>query len=95
MSMLMMSFGLSPLGVFPVAIMADTLGVSTAIAISSSTLLVIAILVFTFSSRLRDLKLSQFAEAELSPAQAARLVAEGKISREEAARLTGRAELVT
>jgi len=90
MSMLMMSFGLSPIGVLPVTIAADAIGVQAAIAIASAVFLVLVILVFAFSPRLRELRLSQFAEAELSPAQAARLVADGKITREEAARLTGR-----
>jgi MFS family permease len=95
MSMLMMSFGISPLGVLPVAVAADTLGVQWAIGLSAVVFLVLVIVVFSVNKRLRNLALSQFEEAELSPAQAAQLVAEGKITREEAARLTGRAQPAT
>jgi len=95
MSMLMMSFGLSPLGVLPVTIAADTIGVQAAVAMSMAVFIGLVILVFTLSSRLRDLRLAQFAEAELSPAQAARLVAEGTITREEAARRTGRSPVTS
>ncbi len=92
MSMLMMSFGISPLGVLPVALAADAIGVEWAIGLSAIVFLVLVIVVFSINKRLRNLTLSQFEEAELSPAQAAQLVAEGKITREEAARLTGRAQ---
>lgn len=90
MSMLMMSFGLMPLGVFPVTIGADIFGVSLAVAISSAILLVLVLLMFMASPSLRNLRMSPFAHAELSPAQAAKLVGEGKITAAEADRLTGR-----
>ena len=93
MSMLMMSFGLMPLGVIPVTVAADVIGVSLAVAISSSLLLVLVMLLVTFASGLRNLQLRAFDRVELSPAQAAQLVADGKITREEADRLTGRAPL--
>ena len=46
---------------------------------------------FGLSKRLRQLEFGSLERAEMSPAQAAILVAEGKISQEEADRLTGRA----
>ncbi len=44
---------------------------------------------FWLSPSLRNLRLNALARAYLSPAQAAALVAEGKISEEDAERLTG------
>ena len=46
------------------------------------------LLFFGVSSTLRRLEIAALGEAALSPAQAARLVAEGRISSEEADRLT-------
>ena len=87
MSMLMMSFGVMPLGVVPVALLSDRYGPSAAIAMASLAQLVIMGLWFGFNSRLRNLRLDQLAHADLSPVQAAQLVADGKISREAADRL--------
>jgi MFS family permease len=91
MSMLMMSFGLSPLGVIPVTVAADAWGAPAAVAGAAVALLVLVLAVFSLSGRLRNLRVGALEEAEMSPAQAARLVAEGKITREEADRLSGRA----
>ena len=93
MSMLMMSFGIMPLGVLPVTIGADAFGVSLAVAISSTVLLVLLMLVTTLSTRLWNLRVRPFEQVELSPVQAAQLVEDGQITKEEAVRLTGRAEL--
>jgi len=87
MSMLMMSFGIMPLGVVPIAFLSDRYGPSTAIAISSIGLLIIMALWFGLNGRMRNLRLDQLAHAEMSPAQAARLVAEGKLTQEEADRI--------
>ena len=94
MSVMMMSFGLMPLGVLPVTQAADHFGARTAVAISSGLLVVMMLLFFMGSRRLRTLRLNQLAHVEYSPAQAAKLVAEGKISQKEADRLTGETDRV-
>ena len=94
MSVMMMSFGLMPLGVLPVTQAADYFGARTAVAISSGLLVVMMLLFFLGSRRLRTLRLNQLAHVEYSPAQAAKLVAEGKISQVEADRLTGETDRV-
>ncbi len=91
MSMLMMSFGLMPLGILPLTAAMDQFGAPNTIAASSALMLGLLALLFTLNRRLRTLSVSALAHAELSPVQAEKLVAEGKITREEAARLTGRA----
>jgi MFS family permease len=90
MSVLMMSFGTMPLGVVPVTIAADIWGAPTAVVGSQVIAIVVVVLIFGISKQLRQLEFSNLDRAELSPAQAASLVAEGKISPEEAARLSGR-----
>ncbi|MFQ5380347.1 MAG: MFS transporter [Dehalococcoidia bacterium] len=89
MAVMMMSFGLMPLGVVPVTIGADAVGAPTAVAVSSAALFVAIVLLFTFSRRLRTLRLASPGHSELSPVQAAELVAVGKLTQEEADRLTG------
>lgn len=89
MAVLMMSFGVMPLGVLPMTIAADAIGAPTAVVISSILLVVTLALFFAFSRELRTLHVTPGRRAELSPAQAAALVAEGKITAEEAARLSG------
>jgi VIT1/CCC1 family predicted Fe2+/Mn2+ transporter len=95
MAVLMMSFGVMPLGVLPMTIAADAIGAPTAVVVSSISMVVTLALFFIFSARLRTLHVTPATRAELSPAQAAALVAQGKISEEEAARLTGLSELPT
>lgn len=90
MSVLMMSFGAQPLGVLPLTIAADAIGPQAAVAGLSVLVLVVMLGVFTMSTTLRNLTLSPLAHAELSPSQAARLVEEGRITQEEADRITGR-----
>ena len=90
MSVLMMSFGLMPLGVLPLTVAADLIGARAAVAISSATMLVVLAAIFTLSRRLRDLNVEALGQADLSPAQAARLVAEGVLTQEEADRRSGR-----
>ncbi len=92
MSVLMMSFGLMPLGVLPVSLATDAFGPRTAIALSATVLLITMSLMWGLSARLRNLRLNAARQAELSPVQAAVLVAEGKLTQEEADRLTGEAE---
>ena len=88
MSVMLMSFGLMPLGVLPVGVAADAVGARTAVA-GSSTLLIVAVLAFfLLSRRLRHLTIDPLARADLSPVQAAQMVAEGKLTEEEAERRT-------
>jgi MFS family permease len=89
MAILMMSFGLMPLGVIPVSLAADSIGADWAIAISAGLLMGTLVLMFALNPRLRGLQLTAMGKAELSPIQAAALVAEGKITQREADRLTG------
>ena len=91
MSVLMMSFGTMPLGVLPLTLAADAWGAPLAVVGSQITGLAVILVFFGLSKRLRRFEFTNLAHAEMSPAQAATLVAEGKISREEADRLTGRA----
>ena len=88
MSVLMMSFGLMPLGVLPVTIAADAIGAQGAVAIAQIALLVTVAVIFTRSRRLRNLRIKPLAYSDLSPVQAAALVAEGKMTKAEAERLT-------
>ena len=92
MSFLMMSFGLMPLGVLPVTFAADAVGAQWAVAGSMLALLAMVLLVFSWSRLLRGLRLDPLGAAALSPVQAAKLVAEGKISQAEADRLTHETE---
>jgi MFS transporter, DHA1 family, staphyloferrin A biosynthesis exporter len=89
MSVLMMSFGIMPLGVLPVSVAADALGPRAAVAMSSCVLLGTMIAIWTLSARLRNLRLDRLRQAQLSNVQAAVLVAEGKLTQEDADRLTG------
>ncbi len=92
MAVLMMSFGVMPLGVLPMTIAADAIGAPMAVVISSISMIVTLALFFIFSARLRTLRVTPATRAELSPVQAAALVAQGKISEEQAAQLTGLAD---
>jgi MFS family permease len=89
MSVMMMSFGLMPLGVVPVTIAADHIGAPLSVAISSICLLVVLFVMWGMSPRLRNLRLEALGPAAMSPVRAAELVAQGKMSQEEADRLTG------
>lgn len=93
MSVTMMSFGLTPLGVIPITIATDLYGARGTIAVSSLIFIVVIGVLFAASSRLRGLRLEAPEAAELSPMQAAALVASGEITREQADRLTGRVPL--
>ena len=88
MSVLLMSFGVMPLGVVPVTVAADAFGAPAAVIGAAAVMLVALLLFFAASARLRGLEIAALGEAALSPAQAARMVAEGRISGEEAERLT-------
>ena len=88
-SLMLMSFGLTPLGVLPITAIADAAGAPVTVAGSSLVMIAVLLLIFALSRPLRSLRMDALARAELSPVQAAALVAEGKISREEADVLSG------
>jgi hypothetical protein len=54
-SFMMLSFGLTPIGVFPMAIAADRIGAANAIFGASILLVVLALLFYGLSSTLRNL----------------------------------------
>ena len=87
LSMLMMSFGMMPLGVLPITLVSDAFGAPVAVAGASSMMIASLLLFFLFSPQLRNLHVLPGREAELSPAQAAAAVAEGRLTREQADRL--------
>ena len=84
-----MAIGLTPMAVFPVAVATDNVGAPTALAVSSLLMLALLFLLFGAAAALRNLRLEGASHADLSPAEAARLVAEGSISELEAERLSG------
>lgn len=89
MAVLMMSFGIMPLGVVPMTLLADAMGAPAAVALSSAAMLATIALVFAGSAQLRSLRVTQGRRAELSPAQAAALVAQGRVSQQQADALSG------
>jgi MFS family permease len=88
MAIVMMSFGLMPLGVIPLAYATDAFGAQTALAGSAVIMLALLLGLFLLSPSLRNLRVAAGAKAQLSPARAAQLVAEGKISEQRARELT-------
>lgn len=92
-SVMMMSFGLTPLGVIPVSAAADTIGAPATIAITACIQLVVVATLFARSKTLRNLRLDALEKVELSPVQAAAMVADGRITEEEARRRTGATKL--
>ena len=92
MSVMLMSFGLMPLGVIPITAAADAIGPQSAVAIAAGVFLVALVTLFTLSSHLRELRLEPLAHAVLSPVRAAELVATGELTQAQADQLSGRAE---
>jgi hypothetical protein len=89
MAIMPMAIGLTPLAVFPVSVATDEVGAPAAIAVASMLMLSLLLLMFGLSPELRKLRLEALHRTELSPAQAARLVSEGKLSQADAERLSG------
>jgi len=54
-AIMLMTFGLMPLGVVPMALLAELLGAETAILLASLALMLAIVLFYAFSSRLRNL----------------------------------------
>jgi MFS family permease len=88
-SVMMMSFGLTPLGVIPVSAAADVIGAPITIACTALIALTVIAVLFTRSARLRNLRLDELERVDMSPVQAAALVAEGRLTEDEARRITG------
>lgn len=84
MSVLMMSFGLMPLGVLPVTAAADVWGADVAVTGLGVVMLLTLFAFFALSREVRTLRVEQAAHADLSPIQAAALVAQGKLSQAQA-----------
>ncbi len=89
MSILMMSFGMMPLGVLPVSIASDVFGPRWALGGSAVVMLTVIAVLWTLSTRLRRLRVEQLQESQMSAARASQLVAEGKLTQEQADELTG------
>jgi hypothetical protein len=89
MAVLMMSFGIMPLGVVPMTLLADGIGAPYAVALTSTIMLATIALVFAGSAQLRTLHVAPGRHAELSPAQAAALVAQGRVSQQQADAMSG------
>ncbi len=88
-SLVPLALGLTPLSLLPTTVAADAIGAPLTVAIASLLMLGILVAMFWLSPRLRNLRLDALTRADLSPAQAAALVAEGKITQAEADRLVG------
>jgi hypothetical protein len=89
-AVLMMAFGTIQIGVLPLTLAVDALGPRTATLLWGALATALVLGFFFFSRSIRTLRLDPLARAQLSPAQAARLVDEGKISQDEADRLSQR-----
>ncbi len=89
MSVMLMTFGLMPVGVVPISAAADAVGPSRAVAFAAALFLAALVALFACSRQLRTLRLDALSHADLSPVRAAELVAEGKLTQEEADRLSG------
>jgi MFS family permease len=88
-SLLLMSVGVMPLGVLPLTAIAEVAGAPATVATSSVILLVVVLGLFAMVKPLRDLGMAPLPHVELSRAQAAGLVAAGKMTRAEADRRSG------
>lgn len=89
MSVLMMSFGLMPLGVVPVSFAADEAGAPWAIGASAVVFAVVLVGMWIFSPKLRNLWIESNKDTTISAVRAAEMVAAGKITQEEADNMTG------
>ena len=67
MSVMLMSFGLMPLGVLPLTLAADAVGIRTAMSIFAIIAIAAIAAVFTLSRHLRTLHVAQLAAESLSP----------------------------
>jgi len=89
MAVLMMSFGIMPLGVIPTSLAADAFGAPAAVGMAAAILFAVLGAIWLFAPALRNLRVEAPEDAQLSPVQAAAMVAQGRLTQEEADRLTG------
>ena len=87
-AVLMMVFGTIQIGVLPLTLAADAFGPRTATTIWGGLSIATILVFLLISRRLRELRIEPLAQTALSPAQATRLVAQGKITQAEADRLS-------
>ena len=92
MSVTMLSISVWPIAILPIGIATDAFGPGPTLSVTAVLYVVALIALFGFSATLRKLYVDKRKSAELSHVQAAQLVAEGKITEEEAAKLTGESE---
>ena len=92
MSVTMLSISVWPIAILPIGIATDAFGPGPTLSVTAVLFVVALIALFGFSATLRKLYVDKRKSAELSHVQAAQLVAEGKITEEEASKLTGESE---
>ena len=92
MSVTMLSISVWPIAILPVGIATDAFGPGPTLSVTAVLFVVALIALFGFSATLRKLYVDKRKSAELSHVQAAQLVAEGKITEEEASKLTGESD---
>ena len=73
MSLMMMTFGLTPLGTLPVSAVAEAFGVRAAVASASVATAILALIIFFASKALRGIDATSHAALEADRAQAARI----------------------
>ena len=92
MAIMLMSFGVMPLGTVPLTLAADAIDNAPAVVVASMiVMLLVLALAFAFVPRFRNLRLDVAEDAAISAVRAATLVAAGELTRDEADRLMGRA----
>ena len=92
MSVTMLSISVWPIAILPIGIATDAFGPGPTLSVTAILYVVALALLFGFSATLRKLYVDKRKNADLSHVQAAQLVAEGKITEEEASKLTGESE---
>lgn len=90
-SVMMMSFGMAPLGVLPITLASDRFGPAATVAASSALLVGVVLLTSALVPKLRRLRVNALGHGAMSAVQAAALVAQGKMSQAEADRLSAAA----
>ncbi len=90
MSIMLMSFGVMPLGTVPLTFAADRFGAPAVVVVSMIGMLAVIVLAFALVPRFRNLRLDVREDAAISSVRAAALVASGELTRAEADRLSGR-----
>ena len=92
MSVTMLSISVWPIAILPIGIATDAFGPGPTLSVTAVLFLGALVCLFGFSATLRKLYVDKRKHAELSHVQAAQLVAEGKITEDEASKLTGESD---